>query len=228
MTDFPYDDTTKQNELIDQVEHWADRVTPTGQSVGVNRSAVYRQMVQAMRNVLQRAPESAVRQASGDGSAQSATNNDNYTAIEVPDDLLVFFNLRLASWERAVYETIDPRSDQHRLQYNKNTQADPYNPVIASIADPSAANGEQLHCYPQGEGPTIDRFAYLPETAPENVPSEIQDPMVLQTVGYTLISNKEQGVDLAFSVATQLLQQLRRGQKPMVRQAFEEVREQQE
>lgn len=228
MATFDYTNTQAQDDLIDLVEYWADKVTPTSQSVGINRDSAYRQLVQAMRNVLQRAPRAALDEASADGSSQSATNNGTRTEVELPDDFLVFMNLELSEWERAVYETVDPRSDEHRLQYNTHTQADAYNPTIAKVADPSATNGHVLYCYPQDSTPTVSRFAYVPETAPENVPSTLEDPIVLQATGYVLAANKEGGAETALTMATQLIRQIERGQSPMVQQAFEEVRQQQE
>jgi hypothetical protein len=228
MATFSYDDTQAQNDLIDLVEYWADRVTATGQSVGLNRESVYRQLVQAMRNVFQRVPRSALDEAAADGSGQGASNNAGRTEIAIPEDFLVFLNVELGSWKRAVYETIDPRSDEHRLQYNSHTQSDPYNPTVAKVADPSAANGHTLYCYPEGTSPTLDRFAYVPETAPEEVPSTLEDPIVLQATGFVLASSKEQGVETAFSLATQMIRQIERGEAPMVQQAFEEVRQSEE
>lgn len=228
MATFDYTNTQAQDDLIDLVEYWADKVTPTSQSVGINRDSAYRQLVQAMRNVLQRVPRAALDEASADGSSQTATNAGSATEVELPDDFLVFLSVKLSDWERAVYETIDPRSDEHRLQYNTHTQADGYNPTVAKVADPTSSNGHKLLCYPQDSAPTVSLFAYVPETAPENVPSTLVDPIVLQATGYVLAANKEGGAETAMTMATQLVRQIERGQSPMVQQAFEEVRQQQE
>lgn len=228
MATFSYTDTTAQNDLIDEVEGWADKVTATGQSIGIQRESAYTYLQRAMRNIFQRVPREALDEASADGSGQTATNTGSHTEVELPEDFLIFLNLKLSEWQRRVYETIDPRSDQHRLQYNTHTQADPYNPVIAKVADPTAANGHALLCYPQDATPTLETFAYVPETAPENVPSTLTGPIVIQAAAYVLTSDKEQGIETLMAVADRLVGQIQRGQAPMIQQAFEEVRQQQQ
>jgi len=43
-----------------------------------------------------------------------------------------------------------------------------------------------------------------------------------------LVSNKEEGTKLAFEVAQELMRRIDRNQTPMIQQAFEEVRDQEE
>jgi hypothetical protein len=225
MATFDYTQTQSQDDMIDLVEFWADKVTATNQTIGLNRDATYRQMVQAMRHVLQRVPLNAVKELTGDGSGQSATNNSSYTEIVVPEDLLTFLNLKLSEWDRPVHETIDPRSNQHRLQYNSVTSGDRRNPVVANVAQASAANGQVYRCWPQDSTPTIDEFNYLPETAPEEVPDGIKDPIITQSAAYVLTSQKEGGVETMFNVTTLLINNIRRGEKMMVQEAMRQVQQ---
>lgn len=230
MATFDYTETAAQNALIDQVEGWADKVTATNQSIGINRTATYEVYLQdAMRQVLQAVPHDAVKEASADGSSQAATNpGSEYTRVPEPADLLIFMNLELAEWDRPVLETVDPRSDQHRLQYNSFTQADARNPIVVSMADAAAASGKELRCFPQDSTPTLSGFNYIPETAPENVPDALQPAMRAMAASFVLVADKEEGSELMWSVAQRLIQGIRRGQKMMIQQAFEEVRQSQE
>ena len=228
MATFSYNSTSDQDDLLDLVEVWADKVTATGQSIGINRSAVYNQAVQAMRMVLQALPLQAVQEVNTDGSGQAVTNGSSWTDVEVPTDLLRFLNLMLAEWDRPVHETRDPRSDLARLQYNPNAAGDARNPEIVKMADSGSGTGMVYRCWPQDSTPSIDQFEYVAETAPEDLPEEIQKPTIMQTAGYVLVSDKEQGFNVAFEVAQELMRRIDRNQTPMIQQAFEEVRDQEE
>jgi len=224
MATFTYDDTTDQNNLISEVEVHADKVTPNTQSVGINREAVYDHLVTAMRNVFNSAPRHAVDKASADGSGQSIANVNGYSEIPIPDDFSRFFSLRVDSWERELYELIDPRSSQVRLQYNQYTSADRYNPVAAKVPDPTGASGEKIRCWPEGSTPSIDEFTYLPELAPENAPEILQESIVLWATSYTLAADGEEGWQVMRNAAQIILQQVEAGQQPMVQQALRQAR----
>ena len=226
MADFQYNQTTEQDAMLEMVEYWADKVTATGQSIGLNRESAYRQLVQAMRNVLQAVPLNAVKELTSTPGTLTPTNDGNYTDVEVPEDLLTFLNLKLADWQRPVHQTIDPRSDQHRLQYNTKTSGDTYNPVVSNVAEASATNGQVYRCWPQDGAPSVDTFNYLPETAPEEVPNDLRDPIITQAAAYVLVSDKEGGVETMFAITDRLIQGIRRGEKVMVQEAFRQVREQ--
>lgn len=228
MATFTYSSSSDQDDLIDEVEGWADKVTATGQSIGINRESIYQYLARAMRLVLQSVPRDAVDKLASDGSGQSTTNQGSYTQVVIPEDFLIFLSLELSEWKRTVYEWVDPRSDQHRLQYNSFTAADAQNPVVSKVPAPSTANGEAFRCYPQDSGPTLSEFAYVPETAPEDVPSQLVGPMVLQATGFTLVADKEEGSQMAFDIATLLMEQIERGKTPMVQEAYEQVREAQQ
>jgi len=227
MATFSYSDTTDQNGLIDQVEYHADRVTATNQTIGINRSAAYDQLVKAMRLILGgAAPRRAVDESASDGSGQSVKNANSRTEIELPDDFMRFLSVRLSEWQREVYELVDPRSNVVRLQPNSVTARDTYNPIAAKVATPSVSSGQSLYCWPQDSSPAIDSLVYVPETAPENMPSTLEDAMVLHATGYVLAAEKEQGAEVAFQLADRLLQQIEKGQRPMVQQAYQEVQQQ--
>ena len=225
MATFTYDDTPEQNELISQVESHADKETPQAQSVGINRKSVYDHLVTAMRNVFNAAPRTAVDEASADGSSESASNNVDSTELLLPDDFMRFMSLRLASWERVLYELVDPRSNQIRLQHNTYTAADPYSPVAAKVPAPTESSGEKIRCWPQDDAPTVEEFTYLPELAPESAPEILQEAIILWATSYTLAADGEQGWDVMRQAAQIILQQIQAGQQPMVQQALRQARQ---
>lgn len=225
MATFTYGQTTAQNDLISQVEYHADQVTATGQTIGVNRESVYDNLVTAMRNVLNAAPRFALDKAAADGSGQGAVNTNNYTVVSLPDDFSRFMQIRFESWEREVYEMVDPRSNRVRLQYNQFTAADPYNPVVAKVPDPGGASGEAIRCWPQDPTPTLSMFDYVPEVAPEDAPEILKEAIILWATSYTLAAEKESGWELMRQAAQVVLSQIEKGQQPMVRQAIQQARE---
>jgi hypothetical protein len=203
-----------QEELIDRVEYQADRVTPSGQSVGLNREAVYLQLDEAADVVLRQAPRDLIDAATTDGASATINNpaGSVFSEVELPADFLRFMLIQLGDWKRPVAQTIDARTDQFRHQYNTYTQADTTNPVVAKLPDPTTSNGQILHCYPQDGTPSISRFAYIGETAPENMPEGLKDIMVLRATARVLQAQKEQGAQAAQARADQQLQSLRTGQ----------------
>jgi hypothetical protein len=229
MATFSYDDTTSQNDLIAQVEVHADKVTPDTQSVGINREAVYDHLVTSMRNIFNAAPRHAIDKASADGSGQTISNINEYSEIELPDDFSRFLSLRLDSWMRELYELVDPRSNQVRLQYNTYTSADGYNPVATKVADPTGASGEKVRAWPQASStPTITEFTYLAETAPENAPEILKEAIILQATSYTLAADGEEGWDVMRQASNIILRQVEAGQQPMVQQALRRAQEMQD
>jgi len=225
MATFPYNQTTAQDDLIEEVEYHADRVTATGQTIGLNYDAIYNNLVKAMRHVLNTAPRFAVDKAAADGSGQAPTNVNQYTEIPIPDDFSRFMDLRLADWKREVFELTDPRSSQVRLQYNAKTQADAQNPVVAKVPDPGGASGEALWAWPQDSTPTIERFTYVAETAPEGIPQILKEATILKATSYTLAADKEEGWQIMDRAYQQIISQIEAGQQPMVRQAIQQARE---
>ena len=225
MATFSYGQTTAEDDLIEEVEYHADRVLATGQTIGLNYEAIYGNLIKAMRHVLNTAPRFAVDKAAADGSGQSANNVNEYTEVVLPDDFSRFMDLRLADWKREVFELTDPRSSQVRLQYNVKTQADLQNPVIAKVPDPGGTSGEALWAWPQDSTPTIDRFTYVAETAPESIPQILKEATILKATSYTLAAGKEEGWQIMDNAYQQIITQIEAGQQPMVQQAIQKARE---
>lgn len=226
MATFEYNATTDQDELVSEVERHADQELATGQTVGTNRASMYSNLVTAMRHVFNAAPREAVDKASADGSGQAVANVYNATEIELPDDFTRFMELRLADWKRDLYELVDRRSDQVRMQYNSFTAAGAHNPVATKAPDPGGASGELIRCWPQDATPTIDRFAYLPELAPEDAPEILKGAIILYATSYTLAAQREPGHQIMERAANVILRQIEAGQQPMVQPAIEQAREQ--
>lgn len=221
MANFKYSQTSDQDDLIEEVEYFADYVTPSGQSVGLNYDSIYNNLVKAMRHVLNAAPRDAVDKAAADGSSQSPVNSNEYTEVPIPDDFSRFMDFRLGSWKRPVFELTDPRSNQIRLQYNSKTSADEQNPVVSKVPAPNGNSGEALWAWPQGSTPSIARFSYVAETAPEDIPEILKEAMILKATSYTLSAEKEEGWQIMDQAFQQILVQIETGQRPMARQALE-------
>lgn len=215
MASFSYSQTSGQDELIDRVEYQADKVTPAGQSVGINRSSVYQQLGEAGLSILRKAPKHVIKEAGTDASGQTASNVGDYTQIQLPPKFLRFMSLKLETWDRAVYELVDERSNQWRLQGNSMTQADVANPVAALIALPTVGSGQVIHAYPQDSAPAIGRFAIIEELPPEDIPDELKDIVVLEATGRVLQAQKEAGAEAAYNKAAIQLRQLKVGKTPM-------------
>lgn len=233
MATFSYSSNdADQQDIIEEVEYHADRVTATNQTVGLNYKSIYGNLVKAMRAVANAAPRTHLDKMSFDGSGQGAVNTNNYTVVSLPDDFNRFMEMRLADWNREVYELTDPRSDRVRLMYNTKTAADPQNPVVAKVPDPGGGQdpetspGEALRCWPQDSAPSIDRFTYVAEFPPEDVPQVLREAIVLKATAYTLAADKEQGWEIMDRAHREILQQLEAGQQPMVQQAIRQAREQ--
>ena len=228
MATFTYSQASDQDEMIDMVEYWADKVTAAGQSIGITRPSVYKQLVQSMRLVLQAVPFDAVMETPADGSGQTASNDGNYTDVVAPGDLLKFLALRFTDWNRPVHEWVDPRSETAGLQYNSYATGDAQNPVVTRVPDSSAAHGTVFRAWPQDSVPTAKTFEYVPEMAPEKAPDDLQDIIIVQAAGYALVSDNEAGAETAFAIATELIRMIDRGKTPMVQEALQQVRQQQE
>lgn len=216
MATFSYAQTSAEDELIDRVEYQADKVTPTGQSVGINRESVYQQLGEAGVAIVRQAPRRVLKEAASDGTGQPVTNpTSDYTEIELPGTFLRFLSLKLAEWNREIFQLVDERSNVWRLQRNTQTRADIAEPKAAILAAPTK-DGAILRAYPQDSTPTIDRLVYITETPPEDFPDELVDPMVLRATGRVLQAQKEAGAEAAYQKAARQLQNLQVGQVPMI------------
>jgi hypothetical protein len=200
--------------LVDRVEYHAERVTPQGETVGLNTSSIEKQLEEAARVMLRKAPLRVVARLAVTGSV-ALTNKAGpppYTEIEVPTDWLRHVHVMLADWERPVYELIDSRSNQHRLQVNSQTQADAYNPVL--VLD---TNGTDvvLRGYPQDSAPDYAHLAYVDEVPPDGMPEVLIDPMVLRAASRVVQSSMEAGHEPLANRAQRRLAAIKTGERPM-------------
>jgi len=191
---------TKQ-ELIDRVEWHAEQVTVQGESLGLNKDAVYQQLKSATRTVLRKAPARMLRTDTTAGHESGTktkfaneTGPPPYTRVEPPKNYLRFLMLKLTSWERPVYQLIRSRSDQHRLQSNEFAQADTSNPIV--VPDTRAGAGKIFRCYPQTANAGWHHFAYVADQAPEAVDSRLIDPVVLLAASQVVQSGIETEADV--------------------------------
>jgi len=215
MPTFTYNGDPAQDTLIDRVEYHADKVTPSGQTVGINRQSVYKQLSEAARTIVRQVPRTIVNPVSAVGNGATANNVQMYTEIELPEDFLRFLHVKLSSWIRPVHFLVDPRSDQWRMQYNAQSRADIYNPVVSIMAKPQVTGKQVIQMFPQGTTPTIEFMPYVPETAPEDMPTELRDPMVQRATGRVLQAQKEPGAEAAFAKAQRQINNLDVGELQM-------------
>lgn len=223
MADFDYNQDPDQDALLREVRLHADQLTASGQTVGQDDADVYGHLVRAMRQVINGAPREALDKAANDGSGGQVDNTQSYTEVEVPDDFSRFMLLRLESWNADVYDLADPRSSKVQLQFNEATRNDSYAPVATKIPDPGGDTGEALQCWPQGEGPTLEVFAYVPEMAPEDTPDVLGDAIILWATSYLLSSQREDGWSVMRDAASILLRQIKVGELMTRQEAIEQA-----
>jgi hypothetical protein len=199
--------------LVDRVEYHAERVTPQGETVGLNASSIEKQLEEAAHVVLRKAPLRVVSRLARTGGV-SLTNKGTppYTQVSLPSAWLRHIHLMLADWKRPAYELIDARSSQHRLQVNSQTQADIYNPVV--VLDTSGT-GTILKAYPQDSTPDWAHLAYIEEVAPANMPEELVDPMVLRAASRVVQSSMGGGHEPLAQRAQRRLAAIKTGNRPM-------------
>jgi hypothetical protein len=214
MASFTYDpDTTPSQEtLVERVEYRVDQVTAQGQTTPVNRKSTYQELVEAGRSILRRVPRELVYPAAADGSASVAPTNDGRkTVIPVPDDFIRFLRVRLPEWKHAVDEFVPLDSSRYRLQANPFTSADEAHPIASLAPYFSGSVNQAVECYPQDATPTVELFAYVPDTAPEQIPEELRDALTWEAAGRVLQSTKEDGAGAAFEASTRAISGLRYG-----------------
>ena len=222
MASFSYNGTAAEDDLIGDVQYWADEVLATGQTIGPDPENMYEALVAAMRTTLNGAPRAATDHIADDGSGQMITNTNEHSEVALPDTFLELLELRLASWGKEVYRLHDPRSERVRQQYDPHTRTDVANPVVTKVPSPDGT-GEQLRCWPQGAGPSIDRFLFVPQVAPEEGPQDLKHPMVFWAGAYVLTAEKEQGAQALQQAARLMLRQIDAGMMPLPQQALSEA-----
>jgi hypothetical protein len=213
MPTFTFDDTNDdQVAVVQHVEYRVDQVTAQGNTTPVNRESTYAELVNAARSVLRRVPRELVYPAAKDASGSvTPSNEDNKTVIPVPDDFVRFLRVELADWEQAVDEFIPLDSSRYRLQNNPFTSADNAHPVAALAPHFPDGVTQAVECFPADSLPSVSTFAYVPATAPENVPDELRDAVVWEGAARVLQSTKEEGAGAAFEASTRAISGLRYG-----------------
>jgi hypothetical protein len=222
MASFSYNGTTDEDDLISDVQYWADKALATGQTIGPSSADVYEALVAAMQTTLNGAPRAATDHIADDGKGQTVTSRNEYSEVALPDTFLELLELRLASWGKEAYRLHDPRGERVRRQYDSHTRSDAANPVVTKVPSPDG-NGEQLRCWPQGSGPSIDRFLFVPQLAPEEVPQDLKHPMVFWAGAYVLTAEKEEGAQPLQQAARLMLRQIDAGMMPLPQQALSEA-----
>ena len=226
--------TPAQDDIVDRVEYHADQVTVEQQTIGINRQAAYDQLSEAADALIWMAPRQLVEELSADGSGQTIREADQLPVAELllPDDHLRFLHLQLSSWSRPTYRLIDPRGNAWRLQYNQYTQADLETPTATMSPRSTSAAGADLEPVPEsGWAPltsvvnnpviyaapandTVDTFAYVPETPPEDLDADLKDIVVWMGTSRVLEAQKEAGARAAEDRALSLMQDLKTGIAP--------------
>jgi hypothetical protein len=219
--------TNAQNALVDRVEYHANQVTADAQTVGMNRDAAYTQLEEAGLAMLWQLPRELLMPLSEVITTSQGVENSPslpFTVLSLPAIYARFVSIQLPSWDRPLYQLGDPRSNHWRLQYNTFTQADPRNP--AAVATPlnidpggvltlgSNLSEYFLACSPQDPNADLKRFVYIKQTAPENFPDELLDPLVWKATARVLEAQKEGAAVDAEERAMSLMSDLKVGYAP--------------
>jgi hypothetical protein len=214
MASFTYDpdNTPGQEDLVESVEYRVDQVTAQGQTTPVNRKSTYAELVESARLILRRVPRELVYPAAEDGSGSvSPTNQGGATVIPVPSDFVRFLRVSLPEWDHPVDEFVPLDSSRYRLQNNPFTSADEAHPIASLAPYFEGGVSQAVECYPPDAGPTVDSFAYVPETAPEDMPEELVDSLVWEAAGRVLQATRQEGAEAASQRAMQAIDGLRTG-----------------
>jgi hypothetical protein len=193
-----------QRALVDLTEFRIDQLTTTGQTPAINHDLIYSELQKAARIVLERVPNNLVYTA---GVAKPVTWHMDRQIQEhgrfyvlVPEDFIRFLRIHLSHpyqdwrWHSSVYDLLDPRSNAYRLQLNPNSQAGLTAPQAALVPYYTAYIDEEveppiveqyhqaIECFPPppyvSGAKAYVMLEYVPVTAPEEMPSRLQDAVV--------------------------------------------------
>lgn len=96
---------------------------------------------------------------------------DGVGVIELPDDYLRLYALKVSTWRREVNEAISTQHPAYALQRNPYTRGKSEKPVVVLTHD---GTKKKLECYSvEGATPTVDKKLYVKRVAAEANPSNL-------------------------------------------------------
>jgi hypothetical protein len=186
-----YDDQNPdQKELIELVEHRIAKATASDQTIGITRATAYRELVESVRQVARKAPSEYLYPLAIDDASGGVTTDAIHTEVTCPDNFLRFLHIKLGDWKREVTDLTPFGSDAWRLQWNKFSQADIYNPQ--ATLKPKGADAQVVQCFPPDSTDTVDEFVFVTDDqAPESVPDELKD-VISYLAASRMLANERQ------------------------------------
>lgn len=123
--------------------------------------------------------------ADGSGDYTFTVNPDLTVTVTMPTDAVKIKKAKLTSWEKQVYENINPFHPIYKLQLNAYVRGDKTNPVV------SQENPKEFTMFSaDSSDDTVEVFEYIGKIAPETVQDDLVDilcyragAMFLTTVG---------------------------------------------
>ncbi len=215
----PYDEiNSAQQALIERVEYRVDQVTAQGQTTPINRESVYGELEEASDSVLRRAPRLISQYAGADGTADANANavvSAGKVVIPLPADFIRFLRLKLVSWQTDVDDLVDVRTSRYRLQGNPFAQADAWAPLASQVPYFAGSGSVQaLEAFPGTTGSSpVELLAYVGRTAPEDVPTELDDALIWEAAGRVLMATRQEGAGVAMEMASKAISGLFLGRK---------------
>lgn len=200
--------TATQQALVDWVEARIDEITPENQTPTLGHDLVYKELQQAAYIVLRRARTQVVYEALEDGSGGSTSTDGDSTVIQLPSDFLRFIRIRLSSWDKPVDQLLAPDTNGYRQQHNQYQKGTAGRPMAAMIPKISGGSKIAVQCWPSG---TVTELLYVPQLAPEEMPSVLEDSMVWFAAGRALQSIRNEAFSAAYQAGNDALSAIQVG-----------------
>lgn len=161
--------TEDQEALVDVVEWRIDHVTAEGQTPAFNHDAIYAEMKDATRWLINQAPKRLVAFLTEDGSSLTPVERDSSLVIPLPATYLRFLSIKMNTWLVPATDLVEPTSNLYRLQANPYSRADTHGPVAAWIDYPSGPANIAIETFPKGDPAAAFEFSYVKYLAPEAI-----------------------------------------------------------
>lgn len=194
--------TAAQQTLVDWVESRMDEITPTGQTPTVPHNVIFNELEESARVVLQRGRTELVMDAATDGTSSANSNavqQTSSTLIPVPTDLIRFIRVKLKSWRKPVDQLQRADTNKYRQMFNEFQSGQSGDPAAFLVPYLAGSFKRGVECFPKDDQSNpVGSFYYIPLTAPEDVPSDLQDAMVWDAAGRCFQSIKDEWAQAAF------------------------------
>lgn len=165
---------------------------------------------EATKRVILLAPAHVLTATLSTTTATADTSDNKIGYIVLPFNFLRAISLKMADWKREVREFILPSDKRYKAQQNKYIRGGVNKPVAALTHRKVGESAQRvIEYYSVDSSHVIDYFFYVPETAAEDLQSDLQDALTWTLAGMILqITNRSDLAKNAFEQANVCLQNI--------------------